>query len=389
MKSDFIVNLSILLSFFIKMWYNKEAYINHRRESIMKKNIKLVAILISTAVLMAGCASNSDSTEDTTTESTTTSSTEDIDYSQYVTLGTYTGIEVTKQSVEVTDEDVEAEIQSTLEANAVNEEITDRDTVEEGDVANIDYEGLLDGVAFDGGTDEGYDLTIGSGQFVDGFEDQLIGAKVGESLSINVTFPDTYTEDLAGKDVVFNITVNSISKEVVPELTDEFVQGISDVSTVDEYRESVRADLTASKEEEAEATKQSDVWAAITANCEIKDYPQELVDKYSEQINTMYSSYAEQSGLEMDDFMTTYFGMSVEDYAKQVAGEEMIFKLIVQDAELTVTDEDFQAKASELATTYGYESADALIEAYGEDELKDSILWEVMMDYLSDNAVEA
>jgi len=354
----------------------------------MKKNIKLAAILITTAILAAGCAKNSDSAEGTK-ESTTTTASEDIDYSKYVTLGTYKGIEVTKQTVEVTDEEVEAQIQSTLATNSVNEEITDRDTVAEGDVANIDYEGLLDGVAFDGGTAQGYSLTIGSGQFVPGFEEQLIGAKVGEKISINVTFPDSYTEDLAGKEVVFNVTINSISKEVVPELTDEFVQGISDANTVDEYKEVVKEDLTKSKEEEAKATMQSDVWTAVKANCEIKEYPQELVDKYSEQITTMYSAYAEQAGVEMNEFMTTYFGMSVEDYAKQVAGEEMIFKLIVKDADLTVSDDVFKTKADELATTYGYESADTLIETYGEDELKDSILWEVMMDYLSENAKEA
>lgn len=359
----------------------------HGRERNMKKNIKLAAILITTAILAAGCGKNSESTEGTKESTTTTAS--DIDYSKYVTLGTYKGIEVTKQPVEVTEEEVEAQIQTTLTNSAVKEEITDRDTVAEGDVANIDYEGLLDGVAFDGGTAQGYDLTIGSGQFVPGFEEQLIDAKVGEKKSIDVTFPDTYSEELAGKAVVFNVTINSISKEVVPELTDEFVQGISDAKTIDEYKEVVKNDLTKSKEDQAESTKQGDIWTAVKENCEIKEYPQELVDKYSEQITNMYSAYAEQAGVEMNEFMTTYFGMSVEDYAKQVAGEEMIFKLIVKDAGLTVSDDVFKTKADELATTYGYESADALIETYGEDELKDSILWEVMMDYLSENAKEA
>lgn len=359
----------------------------HGRERNMKKNIKLAAILITTAILAAGCAKNSETAEGTKESTTATAS--DIDYSKYVTLGTYKGIEVAKQTVEVTDEEVEAQIQSTLTNNSVKEEITDRDTVAEGDVANIDYEGLLDDVAFEGGTAQGFDLTIGSGQFIPGFEEQLVGVKVGEKVSINVTFPDTYTEELAGKEVVFNVTINSINKVVVPELTDEFVQGISDAKTVDEYKEVVKQDLTKSKEDAAEATKQSDIWTAVKENCEIKEYPQELIDKYSEQITSMYSAYAEQAGVEMDEFMTSYFGMSVADYAKQVAGEEMIFKLIVKDAGLTVSDDVFKTKSEELATTYGYESADALIETYGEDELKDSILWEVMMAYLSENAKEA
>lgn len=363
----------------------------------MKKNIKLAAILLSASILAVGCGKSSDtegsaqtSESTTTTEATTEATAEDVDYSKYVTLGTYKGVQFTKSTIEVTDEEVEAQIQTTLESNAVKTEISDRDTVAEGDIANIDYEGLLDGVAFEGGTAQAQDLTIGSGQFIDGFEDQLVGVKVGEAVELNVTFPADYAStDLAGKAVVFKVTVNSISTETVPELNDEFVQGISDLNTVDEYRQSVLETVTQSKEEEAEYTKQSEIWTAVKDTCEIKEYPQELVDKYTEQISTSYTSYAEQAGVTIDEFMTSYFGMSIEDYAKEVAAEEMIFKLIVKDAGLEVSDEDFTTKSAEMATTYGYESADALIAAYGEDQLKESILWEVMMEYLSENAVEA
>lgn len=361
----------------------------------MKKNIKLTAILISTAILAVGCGKSTDSTNTTettdsaatTTEETTT---EDVDYSQYVTLGTYKGIQVTKQTVEVTDAEVEEQIQSTLTTNAVKTEITDRDTVAEGDVANIDYEGLLDGVAFEGGTAQAQDLTIGSNQFIEGFEAQLIGVKVGDTVQVNVTFPDPYTStDLAGKAVVFNVKVNSISTETPAELTDEFVQGISESKTVDEYRQSVLADLTKTKEEDAEYAKQDEIWNAVKEGCEVKEYPQELVDKYTELVNTNYASYAEQAGVELDEFMTTYFGASIEEFAKENALQEMIFDLIIKDAGLEVTDEEFQAEAAELATTYGYESAEAFIEEYGEDNIRESILRQVAMDYLSENAVEA
>lgn len=375
------------------------------RDYKMKKKMKLVAMLLSTVIVAVGCGTSADknssaektddatvaTTEDTATQDTATedTATQDVDYSEYVTLGAYTGIPVTKQVAEVTDEEVEAQIQSTLEENAVKTEVTDRDTVAEGDVANIDYEGQLDGVDFDGGTAQAQDLTIGSGQFVEGFEDQLIGVKVGDTVNLNVTFPDTYSETLAGKDVVFIVTVNSISTQVTPELTDEFVQGISDYQTVDEYRQSVLEDLTKTAEEDAVSTMQSDIWTAVKDNCEIKEYPQDLVDQYTEQISTNYASYAEQAGVDLDAFMTSYFGMSVGDYAKEITAQEMIFKLIVKDAGLDITDEEFQTKASELATTYGYDSADAFIEANGEDNIRESILWEVMMNYLSENAVVA
>lgn len=362
----------------------------------MKKNIKLIAILLSTAILAVGCGKSSDkegsaTTNENATTSESTTTTENVDYSQYVTLGTYKGVSYTKQTIEVTDQEVEDQIQSTLQNNAVNTEITDRDTVAQGDIANIDFEGLLDGVAFEGGTAQAQNLTIGSGQFIEGFEEQLIGAKVGESVSINVTFPEVYDNnpDLAGKPVVFNVKINSINTETVPELTDEFVSGISESKTVDEYRQSVREDITKSKEDDAEYQKQSEIWKAVKDACEVKEYPQELVGKYTEQANKDYASYAEQAGVSIDELMTTYFGMSMEDYAKEIVAQEMIIKAIAKDAGIEVTDEQFKAKTAEIATTYGYESADALIEKFGEAELKDSFLYEAVMDYLSENAVEA
>jgi trigger factor len=360
----------------------------------MKKNIKLTALLLSTAILMVGCGKAADTkstSENTTTETTTEATTEDVDYSEYVTLGEYKGVSYTKPAaIEVTDEEVDSQIQSTLESNATQTAITDRDTVAEGDIANIDYEGLLDGVAFEGGTAQAQDLTIGSGQFIDGFEDQLIGKKVGETVTVNVTFPEDYSStDLAGKAVVFNVKINSISTETTPELTDEFVASISESKTVDEYKQSVRDDITKTKEQDAETQKQSEIWSAVKENCEIKEYPQALVDDYTQKITDSYGSYAEQAGVTIDEFMTSYFGMSVADYAKQVAAEEMIFDAIVKDAKLSVSDEVFKTKAAEMATTYGYESADALIEASSEQQLRTSILWDVMMEYLTDNAVEA
>lgn len=362
----------------------------------MKKNIKLTAILLSTAILMVGCGkaadtkSTADTSKDTKTEATTETA-KDVDYSEYVTLGEYKGVQYTKPAaIEVTDEEVDTQIQSTLESNKVKTPITDRDTVAEGDVANIDYEGLLDGKAFEGGTAQAQDLTIGSGQFIDGFEDQLIGKKVGETATVNVTFPADYSStDLAGKAVVFNVKINSINTETTPELTDEFVAGISESKTVDEYKQSVRDNITKTKEQDAESQKQSEIWKTIKANCQIKEYPQALVDDYTKKINDSYGSYAQQAGVTIEEFTTNYLGMSVEDFAKQNAADEMVFDAIVKDAKLELTDEEFKAKAAELATTYGYESADALIQQAGEVQLKQNILWEMMMKYLVDNAVEA
>ena len=219
---------------------------------------KMTAVLLAAVMAFSLAACGGEDTDGTTAAETEESSStdeteaaaEEPEYfsafnldnlSDYVQLGEYKGIEVTAQDTTVTDEDVETELQSQVEnATPIYEEITEG-TVADGDVVNIDYEGTLDGVAFDGGTDTDFNLTIGSGQFIDGFEDGLIGKNIGDTVELNLTFPEDYTtnSDLAGQDVVFTVTINYVQGEEIPqELNDEFVQRVTDgtYTTVDEYR---------------------------------------------------------------------------------------------------------------------------------------------------------
>lgn len=354
----------------------------------MKRNIKLAAALMSVAVIAAGitgCSKEADTKANDSAENVSTAA--DVDYSEYITLGNYKGVEVNKISTEVKDEEVEAKIRADLETKAQKQEITDRDTVENGDVANIDYKGMLNGEAFEGGTAEGYDLVIGSNTFIEGFEEQLVGAKVGEKTELNLTFPEDYmSTDLAGKDVVFEVTVNSISSSVVPEFNDEFVQANSDYNTTDEYRENIVNELKQQNEESAEYNMQGNVWTAVKENCEVKDYPTDLVDKYKEQINAYYSGYASQYELSIEDFMTNYMGVSLEDYAKEMALEEMIFKTIVKNEKLSLTEDEFNKKLQEVVDEYGYESPEAVLESSDKSAIEESFLWESMMTFLVDNA---
>lgn len=355
----------------------------------MKRNIKLAAALMSIAVIAAGvtgCSKDTDTKANDSAENVSAAA--DVDYSKYITLGTYKGIEVEKESTEVTDEEIEAQIKADLETKAEKQEVTDRDTVENGDVANIDYKGLLNGEAFEGGTAEGYDLVIGSNTFIEGFEEQLVGAKVGEKTELNVTFPENYmSTDLAGKDVVFEVKVNSISSSVVPEFNDEFVQANSDFNTTDEYRENIVNKLKEQNEASAEYNMQGNVWTEVKDNCEVKDYPTDLVDKYKEQINAYYSGYASQYEVSIEDFMTNYMGISLEDYAKEMAKEEMIFKTIVKNENLALSDKEFNEKLQDVADQYGYESPEAVLEGSDKAAIEESFLWETMMTFLVDNAL--
>ena len=174
-------------------------------------------------------------------------------YSKYVELGDYKGIEYTREVAEVTDTQIQSQVDSLLSSLTETTEVTDR-PIEEGDTANIDFVGTMNGEEFDGGSGEGFDLEIGSDSFIDGFEDGLIGHSVGEKVSLDLTFPENYqSEDLAGKDVNFAVTINSISVKTTPELTDEVVKENTDYDTVDAYKDSVRKDLEKQAEEDADS----------------------------------------------------------------------------------------------------------------------------------------
>ncbi len=352
----------------------------------MKKNLRLAAMMLGMTILVAGCG-NSKSADNTESTGTTVT-----DYSEYVTLGEYKGIEVSLDSApistEVTQEDIDAEIQSILQGYASNVEITDRDVIENGDIANIDYKGTKDGVAFEGGTAEGYDLEIGSGTFIEGFEEGLIGVKVGETVNLDLTFPEEYpAEDLAGQAVVFEVTVNSISESVVPELTEEFVTTNTDYDSIEAFETGISETLQKNKESMIKSQKQAAVWNTVRESATINDYPEELVNKYIEQVNTYYSGYAQQYEMELDEFMTTYFGSTVEEYAKSVAEEEMIFNCIAAKENINVTDEDVNAAAEELAPSYGYENAEAFLEAYTVEEIRSNLIYEKVMEFLVENSV--
>ena len=343
----------------------------------MKKRLLMTAVLCI-AMTVAGCANgNTKTTESSTTKATEASTSENADATtesssetakteaaaerpeykalDYVTLGQYKGLEVTLAPTEVTDEEIQSEIQSTL---SQNEKLTtlEEGTVEEGDVANIDYEGKIDGEAFDGGTDKGFDLTIGSGSFIEGFESGLVGKKIGGETDLNLKFPDTYNNaDVAGKDVVFHVTVNSVKR--APELTDELVAEISDYKTVDEYKKSIEDSLIEQKKSVQDSQKLNDLMSQVYENSEIKGYPQELVDYNIKQYRDYYEGYAEQSEMTFADFLEQNLQMSEEDFntqvettVKQSLEQEMLLRAIAETEGITISDEEFAEGADVKAT---------------------------------------
>ena len=379
----------------------------------MKRSLKLGAVCLGMAVLLCACGKGStESTEAASSETETAQSeavsetvaeTEDTNVYPYeydvesmVKLGEYKGLTYTETDVSVSDDEVESQINSTLTAHATAEQITDR-AVEDGDTVNIDFEGKIDGKTFDGGTASGASLTIGSGTFIDGFEDGLIGVKPGDKTTLKLKFPDEYktNTDLAGKDVTFDVTVNYIKGDyIVTELDDDFLKGlnIDDVSNVKEYRAYVKSQLQANKESEAEKSKQSELLQQAVDNAEIKEIPEELVTQYATQYTDYYKQYASYFGLELSDFLTQYmnqteeeFNQSAEDYGKERAGYMLVVSAIAK-AEKVDVDALYDEKVAQYAEQSGYADAATLEKDYSKRYLNQIIINEEVQNILEENA---
>ena len=308
-----------------------------------------------------------------------------------VTLGEYKGLTVEVEPTAVSDDEVLKQIRANAGSDIL-EEVTEG-TVEEGDTANIDYEGKLDGEAFEGGTAKDTDLEIGSGTFIPGFEDGLVGVKIGDTVDLPLTFPENYTEELAGKDVVFTVTVNSVKR--MPELTDDLVNQITDGEYTDvaSYKESVRKDLEDAKAASRPSEINNSLLTQIAATSTIKEYPQELVDYAANNMKNYYKQQAESSSMEFADFLSTYFSMDEDTFNEQVdlvvkqnLRAELYLKAIAEAEDIELTDEEYEAKCEEYAENYGYDSVEKFKSAYTETEIRLSALEDKVLEFLSDNA---
>ena len=377
----------------------------------MKKKAVVAMLIMCMAVSAAACGKSSD-TEKTTTETTDTKDSEDSekdstdtdtketdssgenrlvsvkDVSKYVTIGEYKGLELTRTSQPVTDDDVQAEINYNLEDNG--SEVKDG-TVENGDTVTINFTGTSDGKEFDGGSAEDYELVVGDGEMIDGFEDGIVGMKSGETKELDLTFPDDYYEEsVAGKAVVFKVTLQKFTRPA--ELTDEWVAENTEYKTVDEYRAAVKTQLEDTAVQTADYELYSDAWNEVQAASEIKDYPKEDVDAAKKSYQELNEKYVKDAGMEMADFLESQ-GMSEEDYeseCQQYAESKVEQNLIVQgimDAEgLSIDDEETQKLKDDLIKEYGFASIDEMIETYGEQEVNESLALLRVERFIVDNA---
>ena len=312
-----------------------------------------------------------------------------------VTLGTYKGVEVEKNEIEVTDEEIEKELESQREKQARTVEITDR-AVQDKDTAIIDFEGFVDGEAFEGGKGTDYSLKIGSHSFIDNFEEQLIGKNIGEEVEVNVTFPEEYHEaSLAGKPALFKVTVKKINMQELPELDDEFAQDVSDCKTLDEYKESVKAEIKTRKEGAAKSAKEEAVIDKIIEDATM-EIPEPMIDTQVRQMADDFARRMQSQGLSIQQYFQ-FTGMTPEAFIEQMKPQalkriqsRLVLEAIVAAESIKATDEDMEKEMQNMASMYQME-LDKVKELLGDKEreqLSLDLAVQKAVEFVVENAVE-
>ena len=312
-----------------------------------------------------------------------------------VTLGEYKGVEVEKVPVEVNDLEVQAEVDKERENNSRTIDVDDR-PVQKGDMVKLDFDGSVDGVPFEGGKAENYDLTIGSGSFIPGFEDQLVGAKLEEEVDVNVTFPEDYhAKDLAGKVAVFKCTVHQIKVKEIPEADDEFAKDVSEFDTLDEYKADIRKKLMEKKEKEAKSAKEAAVVAKIVENATM-EIPDAMIDTQVRNMADDFTRRLQSQGLTVEQYFQ-FTGTTAEKMLEQMRPEalkriqnSLVLEAVAKAENIEVSDEKVDEEIKKMADAYKMEF-DKVKEMMGEYEvaqMRDDLAIQAAVDLVRDAAVE-
>lgn len=377
----------------------------------MKKRAIMISMLLVMALSVTGCSqktatkdkdtkteetaktddaeeTESDNTEDASEDTPTTAELmAGIDVEKCVTLGDYKGVTVEKTIQSVTDEDVQNEIDNAL----ANYPVEVDQAAKEGDTVNIDYVGKIDGEEFDGGSDQGADLKLGSGKFIDGFEDGLIGARKGETRTLNLTFPEDYTQDLAGKAVEFTVTVNAV-KEPLSEPTDQWVaDNIEGYDNIADYKAGIRSEQEENNEQTADNQVRYAAWTQVIDNCTINEYPETLVEVGKKLYEQQVETYAKYAGMELDAYIESSgltqeeYQSNMEEYGKNVAAQALVCQAICDKEGFAIGDDDYQKALQDMLTEYGC-TEDELIQTYGQDNVEQSIMLNRVSNLILENA---
>lgn len=340
----------------------------------MKKRLAAVLTgVLAASMILAGCSASKGL------------ETDEIKITQYKDVE----VDQIDKPEEITDDEIDSSIQLALQAHPLTE-----GTVEMGDTAVIDFVGKIDGVAFEGGTSADYPLEIGSGSFIPGFEDSIVGHAVDDTFDWEGAFPEDYQNDeYAGKACVFTITV----KGIVSELTDDFVQSVSEKSkTVDEYKEEVKKELEEDAQRVYRDSLSAAVWAKVLENTEVSKYPEDKVKEMSDSLIEYYKTAADYYGLEYEEFIEQQMGSTVEDFeaqveeaAKTAAKQTMAIEAIAKKEKIEINDKNYDETLEKVAKSYGYDNSEDFENAFDDEEsLKETLLDNLVKEWLAEHCIQ-
>ena len=318
---------------------------------------------------------------------TLTDLTGNLNLDKLVTLGEYKGLKLTKEITEVRDEDIDDAVADALENTYVE---VDR-PAENGDTVNIDYVGTMEGEEFEGGSDTGFDLQLGSHSFIDGFEDGLVGAKKGDVVTLDLTFPKNYTEELSGKAVQFKVTVNKV-QTTSKEISEEWVKANTEFESVEDYRRDIRVKLETQNNTDAEDTMEGEAWKIVLENSEVNEYPEEVVQYGRYYYDQLLKSYCQQSGITLEQYMEAK-NMTADDYkemqtayAQSMAGQLLIMAAIEKAEGISAEDQQYQESLKELIEASGVDE-DTFFSYYEKFSVEQYLMLERINKIIVDNAV--
>lgn len=314
------------------------------------------------------------------------------DLTPFITVGQYNGLEVTLESSQVTDEELEDALDDLVKSYSYFEEITDRET-KEGDIVIADYSGYLDGVQFGGGTATNQTIiTTPDSGYIPGFAEAFVGRAVEEEFDFNVTFPEDYgNTDLAGKEVTFVCTIHSIrsDKEIIPELTDEFVNEKFGYNNTEEFKIAYRSTLEQQKEYYVRNNMYNELWQKIMLASEVKEYPGQEVDRVYGERRTVYEQYAATYNLDYEAFLKSYANLTDEElYAdcRNYVKEDLVMNSLIKELDISLSDEEYENESQVYADMYGMTVEDMYL-YYGEEAIKTTILWTELLETIAETAV--
>ena len=312
-----------------------------------------------------------------------------------VTLGKYKGVEIEKIDTAVTDEEVDAAVEKERDNNARTVSVEDR-AVKDGDMTVLDFEGFVDGVAFDGGKGENYPLTIGSNTFIPGFEEQLVGAEIDKEVEVNVTFPENYqAQELAGKPAVFKCTIREIKEKQLPDLDDEFASEVSEFETLAEYKEDVRKNLEEKKAEDAKNEKEDKVVEAIVADAKM-DIPEPMIETQQRQMVDDFAQRIQMQGISIEQYFQ-FTGLTREAFLEQTKPQaekriksRLVLEAVAKAENLEASEEEYQEEIKSMAEAYNMDvdQLNDMIGAFEEKSTKEDLCIKKAADFVVENAVE-